>query len=105
MNETQSERLELLVEAFKADSGVYRNLETPPDTDGRRRLLRSLMNVRPPRALDAETLRVQDAYLKDRAAELGVIDVQTIPTVEQSLGSKKPHADVLSIWQGDITRL
>ena len=105
MSETQSERLDLLVEAFKADSGVYRNLETPPDTDGRRRLLRSLMNVRPPRALDAETLRVQDAYLKDRAAELGVIDVQTIPTIEQSLGSKKPHADVLSIWQGDITRL
>lgn len=105
MNETQSERLNILVEAFKADSGVYRNLETPPDTEGRRRLLRSLMNVRAPGAMDAGTLRVQDDYLAARAEERGVVAVSEIPTVAQSCGSKKPHADVLSIWQGDITRL
>ena len=41
---TQNERLDYLVEAFKADSGEYRNLRTPKDTEGKRRILRSLMN-------------------------------------------------------------
>ena len=37
---TQDQRLTELVEAFKTDSGEYQNIETPRDTDGRRRLLR-----------------------------------------------------------------
>ena len=45
---TQNERLDYLVEAFKADSGEYRYLRTPKDTEGKRRILRSLMNIRMP---------------------------------------------------------
>lgn len=33
-----------LAEAFKADSDAYQGLETPKDPEGKRRLLRSLMN-------------------------------------------------------------
>ena len=32
---TQDQRLNFLVEAFKADSGSYQNLTTPKDTSGR----------------------------------------------------------------------
>ena len=49
---TQNERLDYLVEAFKADSGEYRNLRTPKDTEGKRRILRSLMNIRMPGEMD-----------------------------------------------------
>jgi len=92
---TQEQRLAALVEAFKADSGDYADMETPEDTDGRRRLLRSLMNIRMPRRLAAETLRLQDAYLRQRAEEKGIVTLDTIPVKE----------GVLSLWQGDITRL
>ena len=54
----QEQRLSALVEAFKADSGAYRTLRTPNDTEGKRRLLRSLMNIRMPGPLPAETLRL-----------------------------------------------
>ena len=101
----QAERLDALVEAFKADSGAYRDLATPPDAEGKRQLLRALMNVRPPKALDAETLRLQDDYLRARAAEKGIVPLNAIPTLAQAYGSIHPHADVLSIWRGDITRL
>ncbi len=66
---TQGQRLDALVEAFKEDSGAYRDLQTPADTEGKRRLLRSLMNIRMPRAMDADILRLQDEYLTERNRE------------------------------------
>lgn len=38
----QDERLYILVEGFKADSGEYRNIPTPESTDEKRQLLRYL---------------------------------------------------------------
>ena len=42
---TQEQRLDFLVEEFKADSDEYKTLETPMDAEGKRRILRSLMNI------------------------------------------------------------
>lgn len=95
MNQTQQERLDYLVEAFKADSGEYRDLQTPDDADGKRRILRSLMNIRMPRPLPADVLNAQDAYLSGRVKEKGIVTLEDIPVT----------AGILSIWQGDITRL
>jgi O-acetyl-ADP-ribose deacetylase (regulator of RNase III) len=92
---TQAQRLDYLVEAFKEDSGDYRTLQTPQDTDGKRRILRSLMNIRMPKALPDEVLKIQDEYLTERAREKGVVTVNDIPVVR----------DHLSLWQGDITTL
>lgn len=97
MNEktSQEQRLDYLVEKFKADSGEYKDLQTPADSEGKRRILRSLMNVRMPRKMSEEVLAVQDDYLTGRAEEKGVMHLSDIPVIR----------DGLSIWQGDITRL
>jgi len=92
---TQEQRLSLLVEAFKADSGAYAHLETPPDEAGQRQLLRGLMNIRPPRPLDGEVLAIQDEYLQTRLRETGIVTLGDIPEIRPGL----------SLWQGDITRL
>ena len=92
---TQDQRLTELVEAFKTDSGEYRDIETPTDIDGRRRLLRSLMNIRMPKHMSTEVLQMQDAYLLERAEEKGIVTPEDIPVKE----------GVISVWQGDITRL
>ncbi|MBQ9358061.1 MAG: protein-ADP-ribose hydrolase [Abditibacteriota bacterium] len=92
---TQEQRLDLLVEAFKADSGEYKDLQTPEDTEGKRRMLRSLMNVRMPRELPEHILDLQDEYLTGRAGEKGIVRLPDIPVIR----------DGLSVWQGDITRL
>ena len=91
----QEQRLDYLVEAFKAESPEYRDLQVPEDTEGKRRLLRSLMNIRMPREMPDDVLAVQDAYLSERAREKGVVTLSDIPVIR----------DGLSIWQGDITRL
>ena len=92
---TQEERLFRLVEAFKEDSGEYRDIRTPEGTEERRRILRSLMNIRMPRKLPEDVLSVQDAYLAGRARERGIVTLADIPVTEEGIG----------LWQGDITRL
>ena len=92
---TQEQRLDYLVEEFKADSGEYKDLKIPADQEGKRRILRSLMNIRMPKRLPDEVLEVQDEYLSGRAEEKGIVQLSDIPVMR----------DGLSIWQGDITRL
>ena len=106
MNDTkQMKRLEALLERFKEDSVRYRDMAVPGDMESRRAALRSLMNIRLPGPMDADTLRLQDEYLKARALEKGVVELNSIPTVREQYGSRHPLADRLSVWQGDITRL
>lgn len=97
MNEkmTQDQRLDYLVEEFKTDSVQYKDLETPKDTEGKRRILRSLMNIRMPKTFSDAVLAVQDEYLTKRAEEKGIVHLSDIPVIKGEV----------SIWQGDITRL
>ena len=92
---TQEQRLDTLVEAFKADSVHYKDLQTPEDNEGKRRILRSLMNIRMPKKLDDSVLDVQDDYLRERIRENGIVTLSEIPVIRNGM----------SIWQGDITRL
>ena len=100
----QQERLEYLTEQFIEDSAQYRNLTIPADTEGKKRILRSLMNIRMPKPLPQEVLAVQDEYLRERNRENGIVEIADIPTAAER-GSAHPFAGRLSVWQGDITRL
>ena len=92
---TQEERLDYLVEAFKTDSEEYKDLETPKEAESKRRVLRSLMNIRMPRNISSDVLLGQDEYLRERSEEKGIVSLSDIPEIRKGL----------SIWQGDITRL
>lgn len=77
---------------YRAQSAQVENTER-----AQRELLRALMNVRPPRPLSAEFLRMQDALLSAERESRGVVDVMTLPAV--------PSDAHIVLWQGDITRL
>ena len=102
---TQEERLDYLVKAFKTDSGEYRNFAIPNSIEGKKRILRSLMNIRMPGEMDEAVLAVQDEYLRSRAEEKGIVTLPDIPTAKEAFGSERRFADTISLWQGDITRL
>ncbi len=91
---------ERLIELLVEDMPQYRAQAAsfPGDYMSRRRLLRSLMNVRAPGApLRAEYIRLQDELLSAERDERGVVDVVTLPACARDAR--------LSLWQGDITRL
>ena len=95
MNRNKEQMLDYLVKAFIADSDDYKNMEIPNDESQKKIILRSLMNIRIPRKMDEEVLRVQDEFLKLCAEEKGIVELKDIPIIK----------DIFSIWQGDITRL
>lgn len=64
--------------------------------NSRRRLLRSLMNVRPPKPLKQDFLTLQDQLLSAETAEKGVVDVNTLP---------ETRTPGIVLWRGDITHL
>lgn len=95
MDKTQEERLDYLLEKFKSDSEKYKNINIPNDIEEKRKILRSLMNIRMPKKMPDEVIKVQDEYLSYHAKEKGIVKLSDIPVIK----------DNLSIWQGDITRL
>lgn len=98
-------RTDRLLGKLLADSGQYRDISIPPEEQEKQRLIRSLMNIRMPRDIPDELLRLQDDYLREDLAAKGVVTLEDIPTIAQSSGSRSPFADRISVWQGDITRL
>lgn len=105
---TQEERLEFLIQSLIQESPEYQGHNdqlrqfSPSEAPG---ILRSLMNLRPPRPATEEFLDIQDAYLREESRRRGIVELDTIPTIRESLHSTCRHADQISLWQGDITRL
>lgn len=71
--------------------------EIPQDAASQRRLLRSLMNLRPPAPLSRDFLSVQDALLSAEREAKGVVDAESLPVI-----ASHPR---LVLWRGDMTRL
>ena len=93
----QQERCLWLIRALMDEMPQYRDTPVPVLPDRRWRLLRSLMNVRPPMPASEEFLRVQDAYLKQMTSEKGIVDAALLPACAKD--------GRLVLWQGDITTL
>ena len=93
------EKIQYLNRCLLDEMPEYRDqaAQLPQENTAQRRLLRSLMNVRPPMPLKAEFLQVQDELLAAEREEKGVVDACALPPV--AANSK------IAIWQGDITRL
>lgn len=102
---TQRDRLEYLLREFKEDSIQYRDLETDGSYEEKRMALRSLMNIRMPREMAEDVVKVQDEFLIMEAKEKGIVGLSDIKTVKEQYGGNYPYGDKISIWQGDITRL
>lgn len=92
---SQEERLERLISYFLREKEEYEDIRIPANYNDRRRLLRSLLNVRIPGPVPAEILALQDDFLKAEAEEKGIVEVPSIPVLKNNI----------SLWQGDITRL
>jgi len=94
-SKSQEKRLNYLLEEFKKDSDKYKNIEIPKNIKEKQDILRSLMNIRMPKKMSDEVIKVQDEYLSYCVKEKGIVKLSEIPVTKNNL----------SIWQGDITKL
>ena len=91
----QSERRRYLIQDLLNEQKEYSHYSIPEDSRGQKDLLRGLLNVRAPKMLRREFLKIQDEYLKEETEKKGITDLADLTPVEPGI----------YIWQGDITTL
>ena len=91
----QAEKRAFLIKRLLNEDRRYRGMEIPADAYAQKRMLRSLMNIRRPQAIDAEFLTVQDEYLRQEIKDAGITRLVDL----------EPVCGDFYLWQGDITRL
>lgn len=92
---TQAERRAFLISALLKEDPRYRSMGVPADAGEQEYLLRSLMNVRTPKAIHPDFLAVQDEYLQVQTDAKGITDIADLTPIQRNI----------YLWQGDITTL
>lgn len=92
---TQDERLLFLISQLVNENEEYKDLKIPQNNDDRKKMLRSLMNIRYASPVSDDFLKVQDEYLTEELSKKGIVDIADLQPVENGI----------YIWRGDITRL
>ncbi len=93
----QQQRREFLLQFLLGENKRYEGKAIPLSPENQRKLLRALMNLRPPKPVPEEVLAVQDAYLKERLWERGVASLSAL--------LPSPLFPRVALWRGDITTL
>ncbi len=92
---TQAERRLYLIKFLLSESEQYKDMEIPETSEDQKSLLRALFNVRMPKDVPEEFIRIQDEYLQEENRLKGITDYQDLTPVE----------DGIYLWQGDISSL
>lgn len=92
---TQQQRLDTLIQLLLEEQPAYRGIIIPKSKEEKKRLLRTLMNLRPPKHATKELLAVQDAFLQEELAQKGIVPLSALA----------PIRGQIYLWQGDITTL
>ena len=83
-------RLDFLINYLLKEDSQYSGMQVPDNVEAKRDLFRALRNVRMPKLVSEEFLRLQDEELQEQLKEKGIVELPYVPML---------------IWQGDITRL
>ncbi len=93
-------RLDFLIDYLINEDPQYSEMRIPEDLQGKRDLFRALRNVREPKPVSEEFLRLQDEELQAQLQEKGIVELDAV----QQLSIINSQFSIL-LWQGDITRL
>ena len=84
-----------LLNYFLNENKVFQNYEVPNNYNDKRLFLRGIINLREPKPISEDILKLEDELLKKELEETEITDVKNIKEVE----------DKISVWQGNITTL
>lgn len=102
-------RLDFLIDYLIKEDPQYAEMRIPEDLQGKRDLFRALRNVREPKPVSEEFLRLQDEELQAQLQEKGIVELDdcrdAIHRVHKPIHRVRVGNTELSLWQGDITRL
>lgn len=91
----QDERRIYIIKRLLQERDDRKGFSVSDDKNEQWLLLRALMNIRPPKLVDAEFLQVQDEFLQEEIRYKGITDINMLMPTQKDL----------YLWQGDITTL
>ena len=100
------EKLDYLINYLLEENNEIKLNSEDKTMDEKRKIYRSLCNVREPREISEEYIKMETEYLQEELSHENITDVQNLPTIyEKYSESSLKNTDKMVIWQGDITKL
>ncbi|MCM1543377.1 MAG: macro domain-containing protein [Blautia sp.] len=88
----QSERRIYLIRELLNEQPDERDIQIPTGKQEQKNLLRSLFNIRMPKPISADFLKIQDEYLQEEITDKGITDIADLTPIRNNL----------YLWQGAI---
>ena len=92
---SQEERLDYLIKYLLCEDKQYISYTIPENVESKKKILRSLMNIRQPKKILHDFLTVQDLYLQEELHKKKITSITDL----------LPMKPQLYLWKGDITKL
>lgn len=92
---TQTQKREYLINQLLKEQPQLLTMEIPSGEQRQKALLRSLFNIRMPKPVNQEFLRVQDSYLQEEIRQKGITRFDDLRPIQQGI----------YLWRGDITTI
>lgn len=93
----RSENIGAVLRTLLDERPEYADWQIPDSLPERQRMMRALLNVRPPHPVSEDLIKAQDRELQRQLADKGIVALSEIIPCRMD--------ERLRLWQGDITRL
>lgn len=94
---THEEQRVWLIRHLLNEDPEYANYKIPEEEQGQKDLLRALMNVRMPKPISDEFMKMQDEYLQEENRRIGIVEIDSFTPSRVD--------ERIFLWQGDMAKL
>lgn len=100
------EKLNYLINYLLKENEDIQINEFPNSKLEKKKLYRSFCNIREPREIDKEYIKIENEYLQEELKNKNVTRIGNIKTMEEVFPNcNVNHKNKICLWQGDITTL
>ena len=100
------EKLDFLIDYLIKENQSIDIKEIPQNTSDKKRLYRSLCNIREPLPISKKYIQAENEYLQEELEKKNITQIENIKTINKVLPKTNlKHKSQICLWQGDITTL
>ena len=100
------EKLDFLIDYLLNENTEIKVNNIPKNELEKKRLYRSLCNIREAKAISNKYLEIENEFLQEELKKKDITNVKDIQTISKTIKeSNLKNKDKICLWQGDITNL
>ena len=100
------EKLDYLIKYLLNENKNIKITEMPYDEISKKKLYRSLCNIRDPLPISEEYIQLENEYLQEELKKKNITSIESIKTINEVFPQTNlKHKNKICLWKGDITTL